>query len=176
MADLGFTKGTPSIVIRKSVSLFILRIIFIELIFEVVYLTWRGLLHFLPLSLEHIVTLNAVSILFFLILITIIQNIFLVFITLKWVNDFYEIRSDEIAHITGILSKTEKAYPYRDIQAVTIHQGVLGRLLNYGSVHLYIPTLGYDLNFNEVSSPAKFVDLVKSVNPNAEGGKFIFRR
>jgi membrane protein YdbS with pleckstrin-like domain len=154
----------------------VLRIIILELLFEAIYLGWRGLLHFLPFSLETVITLNAFSIVFFLILITLVQNIFLIYITLRWINDYYEIRTDEIAHITGILSKTEKAYPYRDIQSITIHQGFLGRLFHYGSVHLYIPTLGHDLHFTEVSDPARFVDLVKRANPQIEGGQYIFRR
>jgi uncharacterized membrane protein YdbT with pleckstrin-like domain len=166
----------PPIVIKKSISLFVLRVITLELVFELIYLSWRGLIHLLPFSLENLVMVNALSIIFFLVLVTIIQNAVLIFITLNWINNYYEIRSDEIVHITGIFSKTEKAYPYRDIQAVTIHQGFFGRLFNYGSVQLYIPTLGYDLDFNEISSPAKFVELIKNVNPKIEGGKYIFRR
>lgn len=169
-------KEFPPIVIRKSVTLFVLRVIALELVFELIYLTWRSLVHFLPLSLEILITLNLISIVFFLILVTIIQNILLIYITLRWISDYYEIRSDEIAHVTGIASKTEKSYPYRDIQSITIHQGFFGRLLNYGNVQLYIPTLGHDLNFDEISSPDKFVELVKSANPNIEAGKYIFRR
>lgn len=164
------------IVIRKSAMLFVLRIILLELLFEIIYLSWRSLIHFLPFSLETVVTLNFISIIVFLILVTVIQNIFLIFIALGWVNDYYEIRADEVVHITGTLSKTEKAYPYRDIQSITIHQDFFGRLFNYGSVHLFIPALGYDLNFNEISNPAKFVELIKNANPKLESERYLFRR
>jgi uncharacterized membrane protein YdbT with pleckstrin-like domain len=164
------------IVIRRSVALFTIKVILLELIFEIVYLTWRTVIHYLPFSLETIVTLNGVSIIFFLILITVIQNILLVYIALRWVNDYYEISPDEISHVTGIFSKTRKSYPYRDIQSITVHQGVMGRLFNYGEVNLYIPTLGHELHFREVSDPARFVELVKSTNPNLETGKYIFQR
>lgn len=162
--------------IRKSVVLFVLRIIALELLFELVYISWRTGIHFLPFALETVITLNAVSIVLFLVFVTIVQNIILVFIAWKWVNDFYEIRPDEIVHVTGLISRTEKAYPYRDIQSITIHQGFLGRVFNYGSISLYIPTLGYELSFNEISSPQKFVELVKSANPKLEGERYLFKR
>lgn len=172
----GNTTKLSSIVVRKSVFLFVLRVILLELLFEVIYLAWRALIHLLPFSLENIVTLNIVSIFFFLVLITVIQNILLIYITLKWVNEYYEIRPDEIAYITGILSKTQMAYPYRDIQSITIHQGFFGRMFNYGSVYLYIPTLGQELHFNEISDPGKFVEQIKHANPKIEGGQYLFRR
>ena len=166
----------PLLPIRRSVALFALRVILLELIFEVIYLSWRTLIHYLPFSLDTVVTLNGISIIFFLILITVIQNIILVYIVLSWVNDFYEIGSKEITHVTGIFSKTRRSYPYRDIQSITVHQGFMGRLLNYGEINLYIPTLGHDLHFREVASPRRFVELVKEANPNLSGGKYIFRR
>lgn len=72
--------------------------------------------------------------------------------------------------------KQRKSYPYRDIQSITIHQGFFGKVFNYGSVNLYIPTLGHDLNFTEVSDPATFVELVKNADPKIESGSYIFRR
>lgn len=164
------------ITIRRSVTLFVIRIILLELIFEVIYLAWRTIIHYLPIPLEAVVTLNGISLIIFLILVTLIQNILLIFIALNWVNDYYEIRQDEVAHIKGIFSRTSEAYPFHDIQSITIHQGFIGRLLNYGDINLYIPTLGHNLHFREVSSPQRFVELVKNINPTTERGKYIFRR
>jgi membrane protein YdbS with pleckstrin-like domain len=176
MSNNNSHKILPSVVIRRSIALFIIRIILLELLFEIIYLTWRGVIHFLPFSLETTIVLNGISILLFLVFITLVQNLILIGMALRWVNDYYEIRSDELVHIKGILSKTESAYPYRDIQSITIHQGFFGRIFNYGDVSLYIPTLGHDLHFNEISDPNKFAELIKSANPSFEGGKFIFRR
>ena len=170
------TREIPPIVIRRSVALFAIRVILLELIFEVIYLTWRTLIHYLPFSLETVIALNGVSIIFFLLLVTVIQNIFLIYIVLRWVNDYYEIGPDEIAHVTGTLSRTRKSYPYRDIQSITVHQGFMGRLFKYGEINLYIPTLGHDLHFKEVSNPSRFVELLKGADPSLETGKFIFQR
>ncbi len=174
MADT--KKELLPITIRRSVALFVLRVILLELIFEIIYLTWRTIIHYLPIPLETVVTLNGVSLIIFFILVTLIQNILLIVIALNWVSDYYEIREDEVAHVKGIVSKTSRSYPYHDIQSITIHQGFIGRIFNYGEVSLYIPTLGHDLHFREVSSPERFVELVKSISPQIERGKYIFRR
>lgn len=170
------TNEPPPILIRRSAALFVIRVIFLELVFEIIYLTWRTLINYLPFSLETLVTLNTASIIFFLIMVTGIQNILLIYIALNWTNDYYEFRANDIAHFKGIFEKTKQSYKYQDIQSITIKQSIFGRLLNYGDVILYIPTLGYDVQFNEVPDPKKFVDFLKSIQPGSEGARFIIRR
>lgn len=174
MADT--SKELPLIIVRRSVALFVIRVILLELIFEAIYLSWRTIIHYLPIPLETVVTLNGASIIVFLVLVTLIQNILLIIVALKWVNDYYEVGHDEVAHVKGIVSRTKQSYPFHDIQSITVHQGFLGRLLKYGEVNLYIPTLGHDLHFREVSNPERFVELVKNINPKVERRKYIFKR
>jgi hypothetical protein len=176
--EMRVSKNTelPPIVIRKSVAVFTIRVIILELVFEIIYLTWRTLIHFLPFSLETIVTLNAASIVIFLILVTVIQNIFLVYIALHWVNDYYEFRTKDIAHFKGILGKTKQSYQYRDIQSITIQQSIWGRLFNYGNVIMYIPMLGQSIHFSEVPDPSKFVNFLKSLQPDTESPRVIMQR
>lgn len=166
----------PPLVFRRSVSLFVIRVILLELVFEVIYLTWRTLINFLPFSLETVITLNGVSIIFFLILVTLIQNIVLIFIALDWINDYVEVRAKDIAHFKGIFGRRKQSYQYRDIQSITIKQSMLGRLFNYGNVILYIPTLGHDVPFNEVPDPRKFVNFLKGLQPDIEGARYIIKR
>ena len=169
-------KGTNTTIIKRSITLFVFRVILLELFFELIYLTWRTLVHFFPFSIETTISLNIVSIIFFIILITIIQNIILIYIALRWANNYYELKEDEVIQITGIISKTKKAYPVSDIQSITLQQGFMGRLFNYGNISFYIPTLGHDLNFNEVSDPQEFIELIKNAQPKDSTGKFVFKR
>lgn len=170
------TSGKIPAVIRRSTSLFVIKIIFLELFFEIIYLTWRVIIQILPVSIELVITLNSISLIIFLILVTFIQNAFLVYLALQWTNDYYEIGDKEVSHISGIISKTKKSYPYRDIQSIVVHQGFLGRLLNYGEVVIYIPTLTQDLHFRGIADPEKFANLIKSSHPMPKEGKYIFRR
>jgi uncharacterized membrane protein YdbT with pleckstrin-like domain len=166
----------PPIIIRKSIAVFAIRVIVLELVFEIIYLSWRTLIHYLPFSLETVLTLNAASIIIFFILVTVIQNIFLLYITLNWVNDYYEFRTKDIAQFKGILGRTKQSYQYRDIQSITIKQSVFGRLFNYGDVILYIPMLGQSIHFSEVPDPKKFVSFLKSLQPETESPRVIMQR
>lgn len=176
MRDSNVTNEMRPIVIRRSVAVFIIRIILLELVFEIIYLSWRTLIHFLPTSLETTLTLNVASLIFFLILVTVIQNILLIIIALNWSRNYYEFRTKDIAQYKGILTNTKQSYEYRDIQSISVHQSILGRMFNYGSVTLYIPTLGHDVHFNEVSNPTGFVALLKSIKPDIEGARYILKR
>lgn len=161
------------ILIRKSIALLAIRVIFLELLFEILYLTWRSLIHFIPLSVETMVTPNIVSIIIFILLITIIQNIILIYIILSWSNNYYEFQENEIAHYSGILTKTKKSYLYQDIQSITVKKSILGRLFNYGSITLFIPTQIKDIYFNEVPDPKSFARLFKSDKSNIQGSRYI---
>jgi uncharacterized membrane protein YdbT with pleckstrin-like domain len=164
------------IIIRKSIAMFVIRVILLELVFEVMYLTWRGLIHFLPFSVETVITLNSISLIFFLILVTVIQNTVLIYIALIWSNDYYEFRANDIAHFKGVLTKSKQSYQYQDIQSISIQQSILGRLFNYGNITLLIPTIGHDVHFNEVTDPKSFVELLKSIKPDVQGPRYILNR
>lgn len=161
------------IIIRKSIALLAIRIILLELLFEIIYLTWRSLIHFIPVSIETMVTLNMVSLIIFIVLVTIIQNVILIYIILSWSNYYYEFQENEIAHYSGILTKTKKSYRYQDIQSVTVKKSILGRLFNYGSITLFIPTQIKDIHFNEVSDPKSFAKLFKSSKSSIQGSRYI---
>ena len=176
MQKLKNTDKFSNIVIRKSLGLFIFRVILLELFFEAIYLSWRLIIHLLPLPIESLITLNSISIALFLFFITIIQNILLINLALNWVNNYYEFREKDIAHHSGVLSKKKQSYQYQDIQSITINQEILGRILNYGSITLYIPTLDQDVEFNEVTDPKSFVSYLKEIKPVIEGARYIVKR
>ena len=105
----------------------------------------------------------------------VIQTAMIIIVVLDWVNRYYELRPDEIVQISGIITKREVEYPYGNIQSITVIQGLMGRICNFGTIDIYIPTLWNDLYFTEVPDPHKFVEIVKEFNPTMEGGKFLFR-
>lgn len=165
----------PAITIRKSIAPLIFRLVANELLFEGIYLGWRFILDLLPVTLETYLLLNFITLILFLVLITILQTGILVWLLLSWANDYYEIRPVELVHKQGILSKRADTYSYSHIQTIKINQGLLGRIFNYGGVEIYIPTLGYNLNFNEIPNPTEFVELIKNANPEIKEGAFLLR-
>ncbi len=174
--------GNPmktTITVRRSLFLLIVKIVITELIFEFTYIGWRLLidLNILQFSQESLLIIHSFSIFIFFILITVVQTSIILFILLDWINRYYEIKPDEIVFKTGIISSQEKAYPYVNIQSIEVIQNFWGKLFNYGNVRIYIPTLGHDLFFTEVSKPNEFAELIKQMLPDKDkSGQFLFKR
>lgn len=162
-------------VIRKSFPLLIIRIILVELILESIYLLWRIGIDFMFVAPDAKVFLHQFTTVIF-IAVTILQVFLLLVLVLRWSTDFYELQDDEVIKMNGIFSKNGKAFAYQNIQSITVRQSLLGRLLRYGTVYLYIPVLGQDIAFNEVPNPYAFIALIKKNMNNKNDQGFIFRR
>lgn len=90
----------------------------------------------------------------------------------QWANEGYYLDDNELTVTQGILKKTSVAYPFANMQSVTVRQGIIGRLFNFGFVTIFIPTLGKEILFTEISSPGKFAEKLKSHIPYPEQGAF----
>ena len=165
-------------IIRRSIILLIFRIVLTEILFGFPYILWRFFIdiNLLNVSDQTLLYINSFSVFIYFFLITIIQTSIIIYIFLNWVNNYYEIRSEEIIINTGIFTKQQMAYPFRDIQSIKLNQGILDRLFNYGTVSVYIPTLGYDLHFNEITSPQTFIKMIKDRSSNNKEEKYLFKR
>lgn len=75
----------------------------------------------------------------------------------------------------GILKRTEKAYPYRNMQSVIVRQSLLERFVGAGTVSVFVPTLGTDLVFSEVPNPKQFAASIKKSIPDIGNSQFIVR-
>lgn len=100
----------------------------------------------------------------------------LIYLLARWVNDTYELREAEIVVKSGLIPRKEVAYPYNNVQSVTVKVSLLGQILGAGEVSAFIPTLGHEINFPEISRPHEFADQLKHALPYPEKGQFIVRR
>lgn len=165
---------TRSIVIRRSPIILVARLILLEVLLELVYLSLRILATFIPVQSPLRYALDV----FFLpafVLITLFQVVFLIVIVLRWLNNYYELREGELVYVSGVISKKETAYAYANIQSTSMHQSAIGRYFHYGDVTIYIPTIGHDIVMNEISQPAKFVRLIKELSSQPGMGQFVLR-
>lgn len=159
--------------VRRSIKLFIMRLILLEILLELVYFFITGLVEVAERSngvdwrgVPQIVQ----------VLLLMCQLSLLAYLWFKWSSEYYIIKVSEVVTVTGILQKQERAYPYNNIQSVTVHQGVLSRILNTGTVVIYIPTLGQELEFTDVDDPKKIADKIKEALPYPSKGQFILRK
>ena len=94
----------------------------------------------------------------------------------QWANEGYYLKENELIVKRGIIAKTETAYPYANMQSVTLQQSVVGRIFNFGQVTIFLPTLGKDVIFTEISHPKAFTEKIKSHIPYPESGQFLIRK
>lgn len=162
-------------IIRKSFPLLIIRLVVLELLLESIYVGWRFGIDYLSIASDTKIFLHSLTTAVF-IFVTLIQIILLLVIVIKWLNEYYEMQDDEIIQWTGVITKRGRSYPYSNIQSITIQQSAVGRILNFGTVVLYVPTLGQDLSFDEVPKPQAFIKLIKEHMPTNEEGQFLIKR
>lgn len=87
-------------------------------------------------------------------------------------NDLYVLSRFKITRITGRLSfkYSVPSVNYSDIRGIVVAQGVLGRLLNYGTV--FLGTAAYEaheLVLEGVESPNEFAELIEEFRRRSQG-------
>lgn len=149
-------------------SIFILggKILVVLLLFELLY---GAVSYFftlgipLPFDLHHHVSL----ILFFLIILKIIIQVFLIVnVTLSWANNIYFINGGGkyLIKRTGILNTKEDAYDLATIRSLAVSQSWLGRIFHYGDVTLKASASGgYQaiLTIVGIQDPQKYEQMIK---------------
>ena len=164
-----------NLVIRKSAAMMFVRLMMFELISGAVYILLRISLRYVDIQLDTEFSLTPLALLkslFFMIIEIGVAG----FVILQWLNNYYILTSREVKHISGIISKREMNYSLENIQSVSFEQGVIGRILNYGSVKIFSPALQKELFLTEVSNPRQIVENVKQVLEDDSGNtKFIMR-
>jgi len=145
---------------HQSHVFLIIKLIAIEILMLFLYLFIRlpKTLFILPnLELYENVSLSYITIIYFIIL-SFIKLIFILKITLEWINNVYEIRDDSIIHRQGIFNIKEDIYTLRNLSSVTIEQTILGKLFNYGTIILYSPIHKTNYYMINVHNPKKIAD------------------
>ncbi|QQS43836.1 PH domain-containing protein [Candidatus Roizmanbacteria bacterium] len=169
------SKSTTSQIVRKSFTLMVIRLVIFELILESIYIAWRFGIDGFPISPEMKISLHSYTTVVFII-VTISQIIILLRIVLQWMNESYELKNNELTIYEGVLSKISRSYPYNQIQTITVSQSMFGRLLNFGTIVLTIPTLSQDLVLNEIPKPHLFAEQIKNYLPKSDQSALFLRR
>lgn len=162
-------------IIRKSLILFVIRLVLIEVLFELIYLGWRFGIDLLPLADSTKLSFHFITSTLFII-ITFFQILSLILLVSRWINNYYEVQHDELIVWTGFWGRKGKSYQYANIQSITVEQGFFARLCGYGNVRVYIPAFGQDIIFSEVPKPYAFIELIKQRMPKASNQQIVFRQ
>lgn len=160
-------------IVHRSPVLLAFKIIILELLIELVYLGTVSIAQLIGGQTGNDTRL--ISPLTQILLLP-LQIGLLIYMLTRWSGETYEIHDEELIVRQGVLARTEKAYPYRNMQSVIVRQSGFERIVGAGTVTVFVPTLGTDLVFTEVPNPKQFAERIKSAIPNEASSQFIMRK
>lgn len=160
--------------IRRSTTVLLFKIFIAEIINEIVYLVLT--LFVISAGNNGIINNPDIFRLTINIVMASIGISLLIIIISLWVNEGLGVEDEEIVYHKGVLKTTYTSYPYTNIQRVSVHQTLLGKIFNYGSVELYVPVLDKELLFTEMPSPHKLAKLIKLRIEKPTGSQFLLKK
>lgn len=160
--------------IRLSISILVLKLVFLEVISAVIVVIFhQSVLMLSNVNLQDInlpafnlpVLLGAIFIKF---LITI-------FVIWQWLSEYYEIDSDAIYHRKGVIFKTEERYPLQHIQFIEVQQTVIGKFLNYATISIYDQRRNKYEDMYMIHNPMRYARIIEELLPDSDEKKKLIR-
>ena len=99
-----------------------------------------------------------------------------IYIVLAWLNEYYEVTNSLVRHKKGIFFVKKEQLSLADIQSITLHQGVLGKILNFGTICLYDWKWGKHEYLYAIHNPTKYVEIFEDLLPEIDEERDIFIR
>lgn len=165
--------NVPSIIIRQSISFLLLKLVTLELIAAVLFTLLHPVLFSQALANEFLYIKNLADWIF---LSAVIVKLYLtVYVVLAWINNFYEITPLLVRHRSGIVWVHKEQLSLDDIQSITVDQGILGKILNFGTLSLYDWKWRKDEFLYSIHSPTKYVKIIEELLPNLDEERHIIR-
>lgn len=144
--------------IRKSPAILVIRIVTAEVITELMY----SLFHF---ALYNYVGQTETNIAMLSGLLNIAMSVVAVclfaIIVALWAAEGVLITKDELIYKYGVINERRRSYPYTNMQRIEVQQGILGKMLNFGTISVHLPVLSEDISFRDMSNPHDFADRLK---------------
>lgn len=155
--------------IRESILFLMLKLLILESLIATSFFFFTVILDFFELNGQDTLT-NVFSVEGFLMFLLVILQIGLtIVVILKWIYNYYEISMHMVVRYTGFIFKHQQVLYLKDVNEVTLHQGVLGRLFNYGTLELLTHIATGVFYIRRVSYPKKNLNLIKDILAEVKG-------
>jgi len=120
--------------IRESISILLLKLIALDVISVIFATLFFSFASFSPTAsiTEKILSYNVL----FFALLGVFKITFTSYIILLWLNEYFEITPTAVIHKKGIFYRDTQRYELEFVRTIKVSQGLLGKLLNFGSIEL----------------------------------------
>lgn len=162
------------VTIRQSIFFLILKLIFIELLAALFVVGFHTLLFSTDIISSAFGDTQVFNVPFYILLV-LIKSFIMIVVIMIWLEEYYEITPQEVIHKNGFIFKLEERNKLTHIGSVTIEQGLLGRIFNYGTLKLYNWTQEKNVYLYLIHNPRKYHHILETLLPDADEGKRVLR-
>ena len=173
--DNGRNIVVSHVTIRQSISFLIFRLIVLEIISSVLIILFYST--FVPTGIvENLLggSYGVYNTLLFIIFV-IGKTLFMVFIIVVWLNEYYEITPKEVIHKSGLFFRKEERLVLSHVDSVDLQQGLLGRVFNYGNLVLFNWVLEKSTLLYLIHNPKKYLKILQDLLPQSDQKKQTIR-
>ncbi|MEK7517710.1 MAG: PH domain-containing protein [Patescibacteria group bacterium] len=163
------------VTIRQSISFLIFRLIALEIISGVLIVFFYSIL--VPTGIVENIFGSSYGVYNTLLFITFViaKTLFMIYMVILWLNEYYEITPKEVIHRTGLIFRKEERHVLAHIDSVEIEQGLLGRIFNYGNLILFNWVLEKNTMIYLIHNPKKYLRILQDLLPESDQKKSIIR-
>lgn len=150
------------VTVRQSVALVIVKLLAIELITLFFLAFYLGF--FSPTVntfLERPLFFKAGVILFF----ALIKMYVTAFVIYSWLYEYYDITAHRVIHTKGLIHRTKLGYSYNHIKLIGLKQGLFGKLLNFGTIHLFDRSINKEIYIYLIHNPKRVLEFLEELVP-----------
>lgn len=155
--------------VRESVSFLVLKLIVLDLASAVIILVI-----FSPILLLISPEFFLFPIILFL-LFMVAKLGLSIWLIVQWLNEYYEITPEKIIHRWGFFWRKEEDCLMQHMTVAGFKQGVIGKLLNYGTIKLYDEKDKKNYYLYLIHNPMRYYRIIKSLLPKYDEEKDTIR-
>lgn len=160
--------------IRLSISVLLLRLVVTEIFAAIGFIAVYVFLTGIALPEQLATQVNTYTLPLF-ILCVFIKTFFVIFITIQWYSEYYEITPKMLIHRKGLLFKKEQRYVLNHLSFIEIDQGFFGRLFNYGTLKLFNWVHNKQVMLYLIHNPTKYFNILQAILPESDEEKQVLR-
>jgi len=147
--------------INKTIAIVTIKLMVMQVVFALVYLA-TSLISDSFDQFNNGAFLNEIKYdSFAFIIIALVQLGFTFYILLDWIMDKYIIEPDKIKHQSGIIFRKTDSHSIKNVEKAVIKEGVLGRLLNYGTINIQGITANSVVVLKNIADPFNLMLLIE---------------
>lgn len=159
--------------VRQSIFFLVLKLIFLDIMTAVL-----AIFYFSLVSAEFVSEILSGKIqlynILFILGLAFLRIILVIIITLRWINERYEIWPDAVMHKCGFIFRKQEKHPFSQMKSVKVEQGFFGKFFGFGTISFYNWYLETDTSLYLIHNPIRYFHIIESLIPKTERERDIF--